>query len=38
MNRKYNNLLANLATSVVQGLKAKLHSRLVYTAPTIDLR
>jgi hypothetical protein len=31
MNKKYNNLLANLATSMVQGLKAKLHSRLAFT-------
>jgi hypothetical protein len=26
-NKKYNNPLANLATSVTQGLKGKLHSR-----------
>jgi hypothetical protein len=31
MNKKYNNLLANLATSMAQGLKAKLHSRPAYT-------
>jgi hypothetical protein len=31
MNKKYNNLLANLATSMVQGLRAKLHSRPAFT-------
>jgi hypothetical protein len=31
MNKKYNNLLANLATNMAQGLKAKLHSRPAYT-------
>jgi hypothetical protein len=30
MNKKYNNLLANFATSVAQGLKAKPHSRPAY--------
>jgi hypothetical protein len=31
MNKKYNNLLANLATNMLQGLKAKLHSRHAFT-------
>jgi hypothetical protein len=31
LNKKYNNLLANLATSVAQGLKAKLHPRPAFT-------
>jgi hypothetical protein len=31
MNKKYNNLLTNLATSMVQGLKAKLHLRPAFT-------
>jgi hypothetical protein len=31
LNKKYNNLLANLATSVAQGLKAKLNSRPAFT-------
>jgi hypothetical protein len=31
LNKKYNNLLAYLATSVAQGLKAKLHPRPAFT-------
>jgi hypothetical protein len=31
LNKKYNNLLTNLATTMAQGLKAKLHSRLAFT-------
>jgi hypothetical protein len=30
-NKKYNNPLANLATSVTQVLKSKLHSRPAFT-------
>jgi hypothetical protein len=30
-NKKYSNLLANLATSMPQGLKARLHSRPAFT-------
>jgi hypothetical protein len=30
-NKKYNNLCASLATSMVQGLKAKLHPRPAFT-------
>jgi hypothetical protein len=31
LKKKYNNLLANIATSMAQDLKAKLHSRLAFT-------
>jgi hypothetical protein len=31
LNKKYNNLLANLATSMAQGLKAKPHPRPAFT-------
>jgi hypothetical protein len=31
LNKKYNNPLANLVTSMAKGLKAKLHSRPAFT-------